>query len=143
MPDIGDADGTLGMPLHVLLRRCAQEGREWFEAELALTRAEAAAWLRRLVVAAVLACLATALLLATLVVAMNAAVLGLAQWSGDLLTAALVVTAVSFLITLAIAAIAWSLARQRWNPASFVLQWVAGASGSEGHADAIPQRSAK
>lgn len=93
--------------LQELLRKAARDGARWFEAEVALARAQTNSTISGYVTGLILAITAIVVLFVTLVVFSQAAILGFAPYFGSLLLSALAVGIVLLILAIILGLIAW------------------------------------
>jgi hypothetical protein len=93
--------------LQELLRKVASDGARWFDAEVALARAQTDSTFSGYVTSLILAVTAIVVLFVTLVVFSQAAILGFAPYFGSLLMSALAVGIVLLILAVVLGAIAW------------------------------------
>lgn len=93
--------------LQDLLRKVVRDGARWFDAEVALARAQTNSTISAYLTGLILAVTAIIVLFVTLVVFSQAAILGFAPYFGSLLVSALAVGIVLLILAAFLGLIAW------------------------------------
>jgi hypothetical protein len=110
--------------LQDLLKKAADDGKHWLDAEFALARAQTGSVVTRLVIAVVMAFTALVCLFMALVALTYAAILFLNPYVGSFLIAALIVGAILVALTAILGFAAWARIKSSTRVLTFFERWM-------------------
>ena len=129
----GDSTKTT---LNELFKKLLQDGKNWFEAELTLAKAEANRHVRNYAVALGLGCIGFLIVIATILVFAQALVLAITPYVGGSGIAGLIVGIGFLVVSIALTLIAKHLLTRKMSPIGSVIRQLSGAQPRSSHRSA-------